>query len=135
MNASTSERELFGNGWLAELPLPIKLMLRLSSLPAQAASATGNIRIATRFADIPNCNPSFENPASGEVLDLPQMKGNPHFSVCPDGRPSAVGDATVLAGPDIRRERRGQWIKPLPSDRYQPRLAGWVTCLAAIFED
>jgi hypothetical protein len=56
---------LLGNGWLVALPLPIKLMPRLSSPPAQAASAIGSTRIATRFADIPNCNPSFENPTPG----------------------------------------------------------------------
>jgi hypothetical protein len=69
---------------LAELPPPKKLMLRLSSLPAQDASAIGSIRIATRFADIPNFNPSFENPASGELLDLPRKKGNPHFRLSAD---------------------------------------------------
>jgi hypothetical protein len=34
-------------------------MLRLSSLPAQAASAIGNSRIAACFAGIPKYNPSF----------------------------------------------------------------------------
>jgi hypothetical protein len=116
----------------------MKLMLRLSSLPAQAASAIGRIRIAARFADIPNCNPSFENPTSEEVLALPQMKGNLHFSFRTDPaatrrRPNAMGGRHGV-GRMSAGAAGDMWIKPLLAGRRQPRLAGCVTCLTAIFE-
>jgi hypothetical protein len=60
-------------------------MLLPSSLPAQAASAIGNSRIAARFADIPKCNsfsivyPSASRIALRRILDRPPAKWNSYL--------------------------------------------------------
>jgi len=113
----------------------------LSSLPAQAASAIGSIRLATRFADILNCNPSIPK-ISRFVLDRPPMKGNlqlhrRRYPTRSGAGPTPWGEM-AWAGPDIRKTPRGQCgVRPAWafSDCRQPRLAGWVKCLAATFED
>ncbi len=48
-------------------------------------------------------------------------------------RPDAEG--AIRRGPDLTSTGSGGGIKPLPAERRQPRLAGCVTCLTAIFED
>src|ERR1035441_4092134 len=55
------------------------MLLLSSSLPAQAASATGSSRIATHFADIPKCNPFFKKSDARAVLDRPPEKWNSHL--------------------------------------------------------
>src|SRR5260221_3355860 len=80
-----------------------------SSLPAQAASATGSSRIAAHFAEIPKCNPLFKGQMPSGVLDLPQAKWNSHLADRRFGfigrqfRPDTIGEAMARAGPDIRK--------------------------------
>jgi hypothetical protein len=50
---------LLGKDCGVSLLSPNRLKLRASSPLAQPASKIGSIRIATRFAEIPNCNPFF----------------------------------------------------------------------------
>src|ERR1035437_5761146 len=96
-------------------------MLLSSSLPAQAASATGSSRIATHFADIPKCNPLFKNPMPRAVLDRPPEKWNSHLGYRADVpgllkqfRPDTIGEAMARAGPDVHGRGGAMWIRPRP---------------------
>src|SRR5271169_2378992 len=89
----------------------MKLMGLLSSLPIQAASATGSIRIATRFADITKLQSVSSKNVSRRSRPSADERESA-FAPAADARmkrrrPNAIGGDMAWAGPDIRREPRG----------------------------
>src|SRR5712672_2604787 len=99
-------------------------MLLPSSLPAQAASAIGNSRIAARLADIPKVQPVFDR-LPQRIAD--RASANPRLSAsemefvsrlsskrqAKQRRPAAIGEAMARAGL-ISTVAAGKVEKPRP---------------------
>jgi len=90
---------LLGNGWFETPRSSVKLIGLLSSLPAQAASAIGNIRIAANFADVVKPSPSVCPEA--RFLDRSAAKWNSHL-----GQSLAVQDSVTAP---VTAPTHGHW--------------------------
>src|SRR5437016_14426695 len=117
----------------------MKVVVRLSSLPRQPASATGSSTIARCLADIPTCSSSspevMRRGCSRPWLDEREtaLSSRPMSTEQAPARRHRGKDGG-RTGPSARGRGGGDVERTAPTDPRQLRLVAGATCLIETFE-